>query len=187
MDTSILITGFIIMFARILDVSMGTLRTIVTVQGRMVLAFILGFVEITIWVTVVGAVITQIKDSPLLILFYALGYALGNVVGIMAERKLALGSIVLRLITTDDRKEKIIQALKDQFLNITCFAGMGSRGPVTEIYTVCSRKELKDLQPILKKVDPDAFYVTEPVRDVSRMLRPMHTPATGWRAVLKKK
>lgn len=187
MDQTVLLTGLVVMISRILDVSMGTLRTIVTVQGRMVLAFFLGFVEITIWVTVVSAVITQVKDSPILIAFYALGYALGNVVGIIAEKQIALGPIILKLITTDDRKEKIIDAFKNLFLDVTTFSGMGMRGPVTEIYTVCRRKDLKDILPILRRVDPEVFYVTEQVRDVSRMLRPLSSPATGWRAVMKKK
>jgi len=186
-DTSVLLTGLVIMVARILDVSMGTVRTIVIVQGRMVVAFFLGFIEITIWVTVVGAVITQINESPILVVFYALGFALGNVVGILAERKIALGAIILRLITTEDRKDKVIAVFKELFLDVTTFSGMGARGPVTEIYTVCRRKDLKQILPVLHKVDPEAFYVTEQVKDVSRILRPISTQVTGWRAVLKKK
>ncbi len=187
MDETVLINGLIIMVARILDVGLGTMRTIITIQGRMVWAFVLGFIEITIWVTVISAVITQINDSPLLVVFYALGFALGNVVGIFAERQIALGPIILKLFTTDDRKEKVLSKIKEMFLDATTFSGMGTQGPVTEIYVVCRRKDLKQILPILNKVDPDAFYVTEQVRDVSRILRPINNPVTGWRAVLKKK
>jgi uncharacterized protein YebE (UPF0316 family) len=80
-ETSILMTGFLIFVARIADVSIGTVRTIVTVQGQTAMAFCLAIVEITIWVTVASAVINQIKDRPLLAVFYAFGYATGNVVG----------------------------------------------------------------------------------------------------------
>lgn len=187
MDQSVLITGLIVCFARILDVSLGTFRTIVTVQGRMVLAFVLGVLEISIWVSVVSTVIIQINDSPILVVFYALGYASGNVVGILAEQKIALGPIVLRLITTEELAMKMIDVMKELNLEATTFSGMGTRGPVVEIYTVCRRKDLKQILPMLRSIDPDAFYVTEQVKDVSKILRPIPTPPTGWRAVLKKK
>ena len=39
---------------------------------------------------------------------------------------------------------------------------------------------------VLEK-DPDAFYITEQARDVSKVLKPLNQPITGWRAVLKMK
>ena len=99
MDVNTLLIGFLIFIARIGDVSIGTVRTIVTVQGRSVLAFSLAIFELLIWITVVSTVIHKIKDQPILALFYALGYATGNVVGIAVERKIALGIIVLRVFT----------------------------------------------------------------------------------------
>jgi uncharacterized protein YebE (UPF0316 family) len=62
-----------IFVARIFDVSIGTVRTIVTVQGRTAIAFCLAIVEITIWVTVAGTVINQIREQPLWVIFYAFG------------------------------------------------------------------------------------------------------------------
>ena len=187
MDYTVLLTGFVIMGARILDVSLGTIRTIVTVQGRSVLAFILGFFEVSIWLSVTSTVIHKVTESPILIVFFALGFALGNVVGIMVERKIALGPIILKLITTDVSKDKIIKTAKDLSLDVTMIEGMGMRGPVSEIYTVCRRKDLKQILPIVRQIDPNIFYVTEQVRDVSRTLRPVYIPITGWRSVLKKK
>jgi uncharacterized protein YebE (UPF0316 family) len=99
MDVNTLAIGFLIFFARICDVSIGTVRTIVTVQGRSVVAFFLAIFELLIWITVVSTVIHKIKDQPVLALFYAFGYATGNVVGIAVERKIALGIIVLRVFT----------------------------------------------------------------------------------------
>jgi len=66
-DPHILPTGVIIFVARICDVSIGTIRTIVTVQGKTAIAYTLAIVEISIWVTVVSAVINPIKDHPLLV------------------------------------------------------------------------------------------------------------------------
>lgn len=198
LDYSVLLTGLLIMAARILDVSMGTVRTIVTVQGRILLAFVLGFFEVIIWVAVASTVITSVKDSPVLVVFFALGFALGNVVGILVEQQIALGPVSLKMITTEDRKDKIVNLARELYLDITMISGMGTRGPVSEIFTVCRRKDLKQILPSFRKLDPNIFYITEPVKDVSRSLRPLINPssrwqgpicnpATGWRAVLKKK
>ena len=99
MDSNILITGAAVFFARICDVSIGTVRTIATVQGKTVTAFILAVFEITIWVTVVSTVIHKIQNTPALVAFYALGYATGNAVGILMERKLAFGLVILKVFT----------------------------------------------------------------------------------------
>jgi len=76
---------FMICGARILDVSLGTLRTVSVVRGRVVLAAVLGFFEVTIWVVAVSKVITSF-DNPFNVLGYATGFALGNAVGILIER-----------------------------------------------------------------------------------------------------
>jgi uncharacterized protein YebE (UPF0316 family) len=186
MDQTLLITGLLVFVARVLDVGIGTIRTIITVQGRMVTAFFLGIIEITLWITVAGTVIHQIKDSPVLVLFYALGFATGNVVGILAERKLAFGPIILKVIT-NRKADELTEAFRQLYLNVTRFHGEGVRGPVTELYAVCHRRDLKTIIPAIRRIDANAFYVTEQARDVSKILRPVHTPLTGWRAILKKK
>ncbi|UCF89972.1 MAG: DUF2179 domain-containing protein [Desulfobacterales bacterium] len=186
MDASTLLTGFLIMVARICDVSIGTVRTIVTVQGRSVIAFFLAIFELLIWISVVSTVIYKIKDQPLLAVFYALGYATGNVVGIAVERKLALGIMVLRVITRTAGKS-MAEHLRHAGQPVTIFRGEGMRGPVDELYIACRRRELKRILGIVQKEDPQAFYITEMARDVRKAVRPLYFEFSGWRSVFKKK
>ena len=185
-DFPIIITGMLVLFARICDVSIGTVRTIVTVQGRTVVAFILAIFEITIWILVVSEVITQVKEKPVLIGFYAFGYATGNVIGIMVERRLAFGLVILKVIT---RNTLGTLALKLRRLGqpVTVFHGEGMKGPVSELYIACRRRDLNWILREVQASDPQAFYVTEQARDVSRVLRPVSTPLGGWRAISKRK
>ena len=185
-DTTILWTGVFVFLARICDVSIGTIRTIVTVQGRTVIAFILAIFEITIWVTVVSTVINQIQDHPLLVVFYAFGFATGNVVGIMVERKLAFGYVILRVIT---RSAGVAMAghLREKGQPVTVFCGEGMKGPVHELYIVCRRRNLKWILPEVRTIDPALFYVVEQARDLSKMLQPIYSPIGGWRAKNKAK
>jgi uncharacterized protein YebE (UPF0316 family) len=180
-DIPILITGILVFIARITDVSIGTVRTIVTVQGRTSIAFCLALVEITIWVTVASTVINQIKERPLLVVFYAFGYATGNVIGILVERKLAFGMTILRVISRSGGKV-IAEALREKGQPVTIFMGEGMRGPVAELYIASRRRDLKWILPEVVRLDPDAFYVLEAARDVSRALKPTYTSIGGWRA-----
>ena len=85
---SIWVLGVIIFFARIIDVSVGTLRTISIIQGRTKMAFYLGFIEISMWLAVLSAVLKKVMENPMLAIFYAAGFSTGNVVGILIEKNL---------------------------------------------------------------------------------------------------
>jgi uncharacterized protein YebE (UPF0316 family) len=185
MEFSILQTGILIFFARVCDVSLGTIRTIATVQGRSVLAFFLGLFEVLIWITIVSTVVLHIKESPILVLFYAFGYATGNVVGILVERKLAFGLMVLRVITADNH-QKMTDRLRNRGLAVTIFFGEGMNGTVTELYMAIRRKDLPWILSLVKEEDPHAFYITEHARDVSKSLKPISTTCNdGWSLLRK--
>jgi len=183
---NIWILGILIFLARIIDVSVGTLRTISIIQGRTKIAFFLAFIETTVWLLVLSAVLPQVMNSPILGVFYALGFATGNVVGIMVEKRLAMGYTNFRVITTRFAKE-ITNSLREKGFAVTNFEGEGKDGKVTEIYVASDRKNLPTLVKIVKEIEPDAFYIAEQAGFISKIRRPTMVPATGWRAVQKKK
>jgi uncharacterized protein YebE (UPF0316 family) len=185
-DGNILFTGLIVFFARICDVSIGTIRTIVTVQGRTIIAFILALFEITIWILVASTVINQVKDQPVLVVFYAFGYATGNVIGIVVEKKLAFGIIILKILTKN-AGQQITDFLRGKGQPVTVFLGEGMKGPVSELYIACRRKDLKWILPEVRRLDKQLFYIVEQARDMSKVLKPVHTPLGGWRSAFKKK
>ena len=181
-----LLMGILIMLARVTDVSMGTFRTISIVHGRTVTAFFLGFFEISLWLVVISALLDEIMAKPILAVFYALGFSTGNVVGIKLEKKLAIGYVILRVISCENGG-KMAAAIRETGHPVTIFRGEGQYGPVIELYIVCRRRELAEVLDTVKRVEPEAFYVTEQVGDVNKVIRPVMPNATGWRAVLKKK
>ena len=182
----IIFQGLLIFFARVCDVSIGTMRTIFTIQGRMLISFCLGIVELLIWIAVVSAVVNSIQEHPVLALFYAFGYATGNVVGIWVERKLAFGMMILRVITRRDGL-KIAANLSEKGQPETPFQGEGVRGPELQLAIAGRRRDLKWILTVLEDEDRRAIYITEMARDVSKIMRPFAMAPTGWRAVLKRK
>lgn len=149
--------GYVIIFlARVADVTLATFRTLMVVQGRGIQAAIIGFFEISIYVTALGTVVNNL-DDPWKILSYALGFACGNYLGIKIEGKVALGNLSVQIILkTSDNKE-----LKDEIRNsgfgVTGLVGEGLEGAREILNLVIKRKDLKVLQKLIYDYDPTAF------------------------------
>ena len=181
---SVVLMCVVIVAARVADVSLGTIRTIVVIQGRRGLAFALGFFELLIWVAVVSRVILQLRDRPEYAVAYALGFALGNYVGMTIERTLALGRQVVRIITR--RGPELAAALREAGLRVTQFDGYGRDGPVQELLAEVERKAAARVVAQARTLDPRCYYMVDDIRLASSaMVRA--SQATGWRAILKKK
>jgi len=178
--------GLLIFCLRITDVSIGTLRTISVVQGRIRLSVVLGFFEVLIWAFAVSQVITRIQEEPVLLLAYAGGFATGNAAGIGLERALAMGSCVVRIVTARAGVE-MADSIRATGQPVTTFLGQGLEGEVTLLYVVCPRRKLADLVTLARSVDPEVFYAVEPVQS-SKVGTGLPLPhSTGWRAFFKKK
>jgi uncharacterized protein YebE (UPF0316 family) len=178
--------ALLVFLSRVMDVSIGTIRMIATVQGRIVMAFVLGIFEVTIWLVVIATVVNTVLERPWLLLFYALGYSTGNVAGIVIERKLALGHGILRIITSTHAQE-IFTALIGADFRVTRFEGEGARGPVSEIYVVCDRRRLAPALKLVQAIDPDVFYLCETPTRVRRYRGQMVMMPEGIKSLLKRK
>ncbi len=156
----------IIFFARILDVSIGTIRIVFITRGMKILAPILGFMEVLIWLIIVSQVIRNVNNFANLIA-YASGYAIGNYVGMYLENKLAFGLLIVRIITRKDSSE-LIKFLKEHQFGITNVPAFGNEGQVINvIFTIIKRRDLSFVIEHIQRFNPRAFYSIEDVRAVS--------------------
>ncbi len=161
----------LIFIARICDVTLGTMRIISVSQGRRYISPILGFFEVLIWIMVISKVM-QNMDNPVCYLAYAGGFAAGNFVGILLEKKVALGNSVVRIITPRNTNH-LQNALSEAGYGVTSVEGEGSSGAVTLIYCVIKRANLRYLIEIVEKTNPKAFYSIEDVRHVNEGIFPV--------------
>ncbi|UUX93745.1 DUF2179 domain-containing protein [Methanoplanus endosymbiosus] len=168
---SFLILPALIFFARIADVTCGTLRIIFISRGMRLFSAVLGFFEISIWLLAISEVFSQ-GLSPAAFLAYALGFAAGNYVGITVEEKMALGISVVRVITQYNAEELIFQ-LKESGFRTTSVNAMGQFGPVSIIYSVVKRKDISEALRQVHKYNPNAFYTIEDIRHAGG---PMFSP-----------
>ena len=149
----------IIFLARLVDVSLGTLRIIFISRGRKYLAPLLGFLEVLIWITVVSEVVSG-AQSIVAYLAYAAGFAVGNYAGMLIEEKLAIGTLVVRVILPQHGTE-LVERLRAEGYGATYADGHGASGPVILIYTVVLRKELAHVVNLIQEVHPKAFFTVE--------------------------
>jgi len=165
------ILPLLIFFARICDVSLGTIRIIFVSKGIKYLAPIVGFFEILIWLLAIGQIMQNLTNVYYYI-FYAGGFAIGNLVGIIIDERLSIGTVGVRIITRKEAKD-LIDALKKADFGVTAVDAEGSKGMVKIIFTVVNRQNIQDVIKIVKKYNPKAFYSIEDIRYVSEIL-PSH-------------
>lgn len=171
--------------ARALDVSIGTMRTILMVRGCRVAAGALGFFEIMIWLTAVSGVLSDSLTIPK-VLAYSSGFAAGNVLGIMLEQKLAFGSQLIRL-SSPRRNGAVAAGLRLAGLPVTQMAGWGEHGEVSLCQVIVPRAKTPQVLRIACRIDEDLAYSVEDLRQASLVPLPSPSAGSGWRAILKKK
>lgn len=168
-DTTLLgtiLVPVLICVARIADVTLGTIRIIYVSKGMKVLASLLGFFEILIWLFAIGQIMSNLTN--LVNYFaYAVGFSLGVFIGIVIEEKLSLGILMLRIMTKKDSAD-LVEFLRSAGFGVTTVGANGIYGPVDVIFTIIQRKELLKITGIIKKFNPNAVYSVEDVRYVSR-------------------
>ena len=159
------IIPLLVFLARILDVSIGTLRIIFVAKGLKGLAALLGFFEALIWLVAVAQVMQNLNSWQTYIAF-ALGFAAGNYVGVLLEERIALGNLLIRVITRQEANE-LVRVLWDEGYGVTSVDAQGEAGPVKVIFSVVKRKKLAKIISIIKKYNPRAFYTIEDMRYVN--------------------
>lgn len=177
--------AILIFLLRVVDVSLGTMRTIAVIQGRIRISVLLGFVEILIWITAISQVIANLSATPLLLLAYAGGFATGNATGILLERKIALGRVMIRLVTANG--EEIKRRWEKSGARVVIVTGQGAQGEEAVLYCACPRRRARDFVAMAREIDHQAVATIAPVLEHEPLLRQPLPFATGWRATFLRK
>jgi uncharacterized protein YebE (UPF0316 family) len=174
----------LIFFARICDMSLDTMRIIMIGRGSKVLAAVLGFFEVCIWLLVARQVITHLPN-PLCFFAYAGGFAVGNYVGVVIEEKMASGAQMVRVVMREDPAMLMSELARNSF-GVTHMPGRGVTGGVNIIFTTIDRKDLERVLKIVHRASPGAFYTVEDVRLVSEGVFPARRPHNFFRFLQRK-
>lgn len=155
-----------IFFARVIDVTLATIRTLMVVQGRKVQAALIGFFEVGIYVTVLGKVVSSL-ENPYNLLAYCAGYAAGNYVGITIENKIALGNLMAQIILKTAENHTLVDALRENGFGVTIIQGEGINGPKEILSIALNRKDLTRLRTLIREYEKEAFITVSSINPIS--------------------
>lgn len=174
-----LVLPFLIFVARIIDVTIGTIRIVMVAKGQKMWAPVLGFFEILVWLLAISRIFENL-DNWVCYLGYAAGFATGNYIGLKLEEKLAMGLVKIQIITRKSADE-LINSLKGSGYGLTYHDARGGSEDVSIIYSIIKRTNLPKVVEHIKDFNPNAFYSIEDVRFVSHGVFPVKNNSRRWR------
>ena len=161
-----IVVCLIVCAAKIVEITIQSLKTCMMVKGQRIKAAALGFVECMIWGLVISTIISTLGDNLFLLLFYCMGYATGLFLGSTIEGKIALGTSNLQLIANDENTKLIITYLRENKRGYTIFSGQGSTDKMNMILIVLPRKDMKRVLREIRKLCNNRVFVV--ASDVSK-------------------
>lgn len=151
--------GVLIMLMRVADVTLGTFRTILVVNAKKYPAAITGFFEVLIWIFAMRYIVQHL-DQTINLFGYAVGFGLGNLLGITLEEKVALGYVQLNIISRHFT-DTIANKLRLSKYGTTILPAEGGSGGVSILVVLIKRRDLKNVSKIIDSVDPKSFVTIQ--------------------------
>jgi uncharacterized protein YebE (UPF0316 family) len=155
----------LIFLSRILDVSIATMRVMFIMNGARKLAPVVGFFEALIWLIAIGQIMQNLNNIYSY-LAYAAGFATGTFVGMYMEEKIALGRMIVRIITRTPTNE-LTEWLRVKGYRFNTVNAEDNEGDTNILFTVVKRANLESLLSAIRYFQPGAFYTVEGVKRVS--------------------
>ncbi len=156
---------FFIFMARVMDVSIRTVRIILIARGFKNIAPFLGFFEVMIWLYAVSKALENV-NSIYSYIIYAVGFAAGNYIGMWLEEKIAIGFVSVRIITSKEITALPMQ-LREEGFDASIVEGRSDKGEIFIIYTVIPRREVKKVLELIKVLEPAGLITLEDVKPLN--------------------
>jgi uncharacterized protein YebE (UPF0316 family) len=145
---------------RIVDVSLGTVRTILTVKDKIAAASAIGFVEVFVWFVIVRTALDSGEDSLWVAIAYAGGFAAGTYAGGKLAGKFLKGILNVQIVTST-KDDSLVQNIRDAGFAVSVL-NVNSSQFGDEKYMLVIEIRSEKLQKLKKTVysqDPGAFFM----------------------------
>lgn len=154
-----LLTCLKIFFARILDVSLNTIRTTFVLRGKTLIVAIIAFLEITIWFLVARTALNT-ELNLLIVLSYSGGYTMGTIIGTIITNRFIRTNIEIFVISSQIRS---VKKIKDNDFGVTILNKDKNR----IIFIInTTKKRLEELTSLISELDDRAFITVKENRTI---------------------
>ena len=154
-----------IFIARLIDVSLGTFRTIMTVKGKDLIAALIGIVEITVWFLVVKEALSTENNSFFIVISYALGFSIGTFMGGKISRVFIKSDLEVQVVLSN-KNDYIIDSIRKSGYGVTAIEVKGANNSKYMLYIQIKDKSLEKLKKIVNRLDKNAFIVVNETKYV---------------------
>ena len=155
----------IIFFAKIIEVSISTVRIVYINKGEKVKGAALGFIEILIWLVVVSSVLNNITEDPIKVFIYAIAFSLGNFFGVIIESKIAVGLSSIQVVVGQEGGAILADILREQGYGVTIIEGKGKNESIKNLLFIqLKRKKIPEATRLIKEHNPEAFITVNEIK-----------------------
>lgn len=162
--TSLLVYVFIFV-GKIVEVSLGTLSTVLINKGIRIPGILVGIVEYVLWLLITTSVMIGYKEDPIKILFLVSASAIGKYIGMILDEKLAFGLCSVSVyLPSGDESMKLADYLRDNGFAMTILDGHGIDDSKKYVLLLTlKRKRYKELMELISKQSSDAVITVTQV------------------------
>ena len=155
-----------IFIARLIDVSLGTVRTIYTVKGKNFIASLIGLIEITVWFLIVKEALNTENDSIFIVISYALGFSVGTYMGGIISSKFINYKLSVQVITSK-RDDIIVDKIRSEGYAVSVFDVKGANNTYKYmLFIEINNNKLNHLKKVIKQLDHKSFIVVNESKNV---------------------
>jgi Uncharacterized protein conserved in bacteria len=156
-----LLICFFIFLAKVIETALATFRIIIIASGRKIFGAILSGIISVVWIISTMMAVVDMKKYPLRVIFFAIGCFAGSYLGSIIEEKMAMGDMVLMIITDDNFGQKICEILKEKNFEVTFTKGNGQDNTKNIVIAYIPRKERMRVTKIIRDIDNKAIIISE--------------------------
>ena len=167
MDSALALMCVKIFFCRIADVSLGTVRTVLTVKEKTLAAAFIGFIEVLLWFLIVREALSATGNGLITGIAYAAGFATGTYIGGKIARKFIKGNVVVQVVTTS-RNDDLVRSVRAAGFGVSVVDVNSSEFGDEKYMLFCEigSRRLKDLKKLVHSYDSSAFIMVQDTKHV---------------------
>ena len=156
----------LILFAKIIEVSFLTIRTVLITKGERKIGALIGFFEVLLWIFIVSNVLNDLSSDPKKAIVYALGFALGNFFGSKVEEKIGLGLTEIKVIVNHEDGNQLAKDLRDDGYAVTATKADGKDLPRQILTMFIKRKTIDKTVDKITSLQSNAVITMTDIKPV---------------------